>query len=230
MLEANQSFQRTAWASVSLQPTPPLNSSLCGNHPETALHVQVKNMEETSKLEIRISEKAERTEIENIHKKAFGRDKGREIADLVNGLFEDKTAMPLLSMVAVENGKLIGHILYTKGIIAETDKSVSVQLLAPLAVIPEAQKKGVGGRLINEGLERLKKSGTDLVFVLGHPGYYPRCGFVTAGRLGFEAPYPIPDEHADAWMVQELKKGIIGNVTGKFQCPEVLNQPEHWRE
>lgn len=181
-------------------------------------------------MEIRKSDEADRSEIENIHIQAFGREKGQEIADLVNDLFDDKTAKPLLSLVAVENDRLIGHILYTKAVIGGTDKSVSVQLLAPLGILPEAQNKGVGSRLVNEGLDLLKKTGTDMVFVLGHPGYYPRFGFVTAGRLGFEAPYPIPGKDADAWMVQELKNGIIGSVKGKVQCAQVLDQPEHWRE
>lgn len=181
-------------------------------------------------MEIRRSNESEKAEIEIIHTKAFGEEKGPEIAELVNGLFDDETAMPLLSLVAVEKGQLVGHILFTKAVFAKTDKPVSIQLLAPLAVLPDVQTKGVGSKLIKEGLNQLKNAGVELVFVLGHPDYYPRCGFTTAGVLGFEAPYPIPDEHAGAWMVQALKDGIIGNVKGKVQCSEVLNQPQHWRE
>lgn len=181
-------------------------------------------------MEIRKSTEADRGDIEKIHTKAFGEKKGPEIAELVNGLFDDKTAMPLLSLVAVENDQLIGHILYTKSVLTGNDKSISIQLLAPLAVLPDAQSKGVGSKLIKEGLRRLKDSGVELVFVLGHPEYYPRCGFTTAGVLGFEAPYPIPEEHADAWMVQALEEGVIGHVKGKVQCSKVLNQPQHWRE
>ena len=69
-----------------------------------------------------------------------------------------------------------------------------------------------------------------LVFVLGHPEYYPRFGFTPAGRLGFEAPYPIPDELAGAWMVQALRSGVIGIISGKVICADALNKPEHWRE
>ena len=66
--------------------------------------------------------------------------------------------------------------------------------------------------------------------MLGHPDYYQRFGFIPAGAQGFEAPYSIPEEHAGAWMVQELCSGVIGRVKGKVCCSEVLNQPEHWRE
>jgi predicted N-acetyltransferase YhbS len=110
------------------------------------------------------------------------------------------------------------------------DTPLSIRLLAPLAVLPEVQAQGVGRKLIEKGLDHLRDAGVDLVFVLGHPDYYPRCGFMPAGVLGFEAPYPIPEEHAGAWMVQALKNGVIGRVKGKVQCSEVLDQPQHWRE
>ncbi len=76
----------------------------------------------------------------------------------------------------------------------------------------------------------MSESGVELVFVLGHPDYYPRHGFKPAGALGFEAPYPIPDKNANAWMVQELRTGAIDSVSGKVICADALNQPEHWRE
>ncbi|MBC2735467.1 MAG: N-acetyltransferase [Desulfobacteraceae bacterium] len=181
-------------------------------------------------MDIRKSTETDRVAIAKIHTKAFGEEKGPEIAALVNGLFDDPTAAPLLSLVAVEKDRLVGHILYTKSVITDTDTPVSIRLLAPLAVLPDAQAKGVGRKLIKEGLDQLWDAGVDLVFVLGHPDYYPRCGFMPAGVLGFEAPYPIPDEHAGAWMVQALKDGVIGRVKGKVQCAEVLDQPQHWRE
>jgi len=84
--------------------------------------------------------------------------------------------------------------------------------------------------VIREGLKQLAESSVDLVFVLGHSDYYSKFGFRTAGELGFEAPYSIPSEHADAWMMQELKVGIIGSIEGRVQCSKVLNQPQHWRE
>ncbi len=179
---------------------------------------------------IRVAKEADRNEILNVHKHAFGNEKGPVISKLVNDLLDDETAKPILSLVAVNDDKLIGHILYTKVRITQTESSVSAQILAPLAILPDLQKLGIGQKLINEGLMQLKTSGTELVFVLGHPAYYPRCGFAPAGKQGFEAPYPIPEEHSDAWMVLELCSGVIGRVKGKLQCSDVLTQPEHWRE
>lgn len=181
-------------------------------------------------MKIRKSTESDKADIEKIHIQAFGDEKGPEIATLVNGLLGDQTAKPILSLIAVKNNKSIGHIIYTKVRVSKTDQTVSAQILAPLAVLPETQSQGIGGQLIKNGLKLLRESGVELVFVLGHPDYYPRYGFKPAGAFGFEAPYPIPEEHAGAWMVQALCPGIIGRVRGKIQCSDVLNQPEHWRE
>jgi len=181
-------------------------------------------------LEIRNSIQNEHKEILNVHAQAFGKDKGPVIAKLVNDLFYDETAAPILSLVAIENTKIIGHILFTKAVITKTENQISAQILAPLAVLPEAQNKRVGEKLINTGLKILKETGTEFVFVLGHPDYYPRCGFIPAGEQGFEAPYPIPKEHAGAWMIQELNGNALKSTSGQVQCSEVLNEPQHWRE
>jgi len=181
-------------------------------------------------VEIRESIESERNEILAIHHLAFGDDKGPVIAKLVDDLLHDETAKPILSLVAVENDKLVGHILYTKAVVANAENVISARILAPLAILPGKQKMGIGEKLINEGLRLLKESGIELVFVLGHPGYYPRCGFVPAGQQGFEAPYPIPEEHAEAWMTQALNGDALKNNSGKVQCSKVLNEPQHWRE
>ena len=148
---------------------------------------------------------------------------------LVADLLDDPSTLPLLSLIALEDDKAVGHILFTATRL-DPPAALSTAILAPLAVIPEEQNRGIGGALIRAGLERLRQAGVALVFVLGHPEYYPRYGFEPAGRLGFEAPYAIPDEHADAWMVQALRPGVIGAVSGKVVCADALNKPEHWRE
>ena len=163
----------------------------------------------------------------HVERLAFGHD---EEAELVRELLSDESAEPLLSLLAFEADQAAGHILFTSATLANTQDSVTIMLLAPLAIVPEMQKQGIGGKLIQEGLLRLTKSGVDLVFVLGHPEYYPRYGFSPAGDLGFEATYPIPDECAGAWMVQALRPDIIGSVRGKVVCADALQKPEYWRE
>jgi predicted N-acetyltransferase YhbS len=181
-------------------------------------------------LEIRESTAADLQDVLRVEQEAFGEDKGPEIAELVHGLLDDPSALPRLSLLAFNEGQAVGHVLFTKAGITGPDILLSAAILAPLAVVPDAQSQDVGGQLIREGLRRLTVSGVALVFVLGHPGYYPRHGFNPAGALGFEAPYPIPEKDAAAWMVQELRDGVIGRYRGKVTCADTLNQPEHWRE
>lgn len=158
---------------------------------------------------------------------AFGN--GKE-AELVRNLLQDPTAAPCLSLMAVRDGVPLGHILFSRVTLTGAERCVRCALLAPLAVLPEHQNAGIGLALIGEGVRRLTASGVDLVFVLGHPGYYPKAGFEPAGGLGFEAPYPIPDIHAGAWMVRALRPGVVGAVRGKVAIARALDRPEYWRE
>ncbi len=162
-----------------------------------------------------------------VERAAFGSD---EEANLVKDLINDDSAKPVVSLLAYIDGLAVGHILFTKAHINSRDDSTSAAILAPLAVIPTAQSQGIGSKLVKEGFRLLSKSEVDLIFVLGHTEYYARFGFKPAGKLGFEAPYPIPGKNTNAWMVHELRPGIIGGVRGKVICAETLNQPKYWRE
>jgi len=162
-----------------------------------------------------------------IEREAF---KSNKEANLTKEMLADPTAKPLLSLLAIIENQPVGHILFTKAQISNNPNKVSISLLAPLAIIPQYQKQGIGGRLIKKGLEILSKSGVDLVFVLGHPKYYPKYGFTPANTFGIKAPYPIPEEVADAWMIQAFNPNVIGTISGKVICCEALNKPEHWRE
>jgi len=179
------------------------------------------------KLQIRGALETDLNDVLLIERLAFGYDKE---AMLVRDLLHDPSAKPVLSLLAFKKDRAVGHILFTTARLFGTRDTASIVILAPLAIVPDAQKQGIGGRLIEQGLALLSKSGVDLVFVLGHPEYYPRYGFKPAGNLGFEAPYPIPNEHAGAWMVQALQSGVMGTVSGKVICADALNKPEHWRE
>lgn len=161
---------------------------------------------------------------------AFGAEEGPEIAALVSTLLADPTAEPVLSLVAESGGVITGHVLFTAVRIDGAGKSIRASILAPLCVHPEHQGAGIGGSLIDEGLRELEKAGCDLVFVLGHPGFYPRHGFTPAGTHGLDAPYPIAPENADAWMVRELRPGVLGTIRGTAVCADALMDGNYWEE
>ena len=181
-----------------------------------------------SKILIRDTNDGDFNDIMEVEKKAFGYDKE---AQLVADLLNDKTAEPYISLLAFDDGKAVGHILFTRVHINEITNKPLFHILAPLAVKPEWQKRGIGGMLIYEGLNKLKEIGSEMVFVLGHIGYYPKFGFITdAKSQGYTAPFPIPEEYSDAWMVQTLtEEGKMINP-GQVICAKELNKPEHWRE
>ena len=108
--------------------------------------------------------------------------------------------------------------------------TVPASLLAPLAVIPDAQRQGIGQALIAAGIDALAARGIGLVFVLGHVDYYPRAGFRPALPLGLRAPYDIDPAVADAWMVRATRPGLLGTVQGTLRCADALMHPEVWRE
>ena len=159
----------------------------------------------------------------SVERQAFG---GDDVPNLVAELLADPSAQPLISLLAWNGERPVGHILFTRVRVAGASREVSGSILAPLGVVPGAQRTGVGGRLIEHGIERLAAAGVELVFVLGHPSYYPRHGFAPASRLGLAAPYPIsPDE---AWMVRELRPGVLGTARGTVVCADAMSRPEHW--
>ena len=162
----------------------------------------------------------------SIERAAFGSD---EEANLVRDLIGDTIAKPIVSLLAIQDDRAVGHILFTKARL-EPEAPLLISILAPLAVVPDYQKQGIGGKLIEYGLQVLSELMIDLVFVLGHPEYYSSYGFKPAGNLGFDAPFPIPEKNADAWMVKALRPGAIGTFGGKIICADKLYKPEYWRE
>ena len=165
----------------------------------------------------------------DVETSAFGHAKE---AALVAELLSDPSAEPLLSLLAFHDNSAVGHILFSKARFAKQNgPQPLMHILAPLAVKPDYQKQGIGGLLIAEGLKLLRESGSELAFVLGHKEYYPRHGFIPdAESLGFSAPYPIPAEHAEYWMVQPLTPKGLEAGRGKILCSDALQKPEHWRE
>lgn len=161
----------------------------------------------------------------NVERAAFARE---DEAALVADLLQDPTAQPSLSLPAFLANKPVGHVFFTKAVLAGASRRVPAAILAPLAVIPEFQRQGVGRALIEHGASMLAASGVQMLFVLGHPAYYTRCGFVPAVPYGPRAPYPIVPE--EAWMVRSLAPEVLGSVTGVITCAESMGKPEYWRE
>ena len=137
-------------------------------------------------------------------------------ADLIDRIRASANFVPEQSIVAKHNQKIVGHLLFSKITIETATDSVLALALAPLAVLPAQQNRGIGGQLIQEGLLRCRSLGHLIVVVLGHPHYYSRFGFEAASQYGIQAPFEVPDE---AFMVQALQPGALSQVQGIVNYP-----------
>ena len=178
-------------------------------------------------MHVRHADSVDATSVLDVHRAAFG---GEEEAELVAALVDDPSARPVVSLVAEDEGTIVGHVLLTHATIEGSGEAAHAAILAPLAVDPDAQGRGVGGELVRTAVEEAAASGVRIVFVLGHPEYYPRFGFAPAGPLGFEAPYLIAEADAGAWMVLETVPGTLRGISGRVKPADALMRPELWRE
>lgn len=174
---------------------------------------------------IRIAEPQDHQGILQVHRLAFRRD---DEAHLVDELIRDESARPLVSVVAEDQGALVGHGLFTTAWLTGPAPAARCSILAPLAVVPRRQRAGVGRELIEAGCAELGRSGVELVFVLGDPSYYSRCGFEPALPHGLRAPYAITPQ--EAWMVRALGPHGFGRARGTVVCARALQPQEYWRE
>ena len=133
---------------------------------------------------------------------------GPDEAALVDLLRSHKKAT--ISLVAVQDKQTVGHILFSPVTFDPPYPVINCLGLAPMAVLPNFQNKGIGSRLVEIGLQAGKEIGIDAVFVLGHIDYYPRFGFHPASDFNLNSEY----DAGDAFMALELSPGALGRVSG----------------
>ena len=161
-------------------------------------------------LIIRQENKNDYEEVYNVIKTAFEtaeHSDGNE-QDLVVALRKSDNFIPELSLVAVMDNKIVGYILFTKIKIGKQEELA----LAPLGVLPEYQKQGIGRTLIQEGNKKAKELGYHYSVVLGSDKYYPKIGYVSAKEYGIVAPFDVPDENFMAIKLNDTDIEIKGIV------------------
>jgi len=170
-------------------------------------------MENTPDIIVRAENKNDIDAVRKLNKKAF---KGKNESKLVDALRESDGFIPALSLVAEKAGAVAGHILFSPVEIKDGEKAVPALALAPMAVLPDLQKQGIGTALVKQGLAEAARLGHKLVVVVGHEDYYPRFGFVKAGEKGLSLPFDCP---AEVFMVLEIVPGALDGVRGEIVYP-----------
>ena len=152
-------------------------------------------------------EKAFRTEQLSDHSEQF----------LVERLRKSSAFIPELSIVAEIGNRVVGHILLTKLKIKNDQHEFDSLALAPVSVLPEYQRKGIGGMLIEQAHIKAKELGHKSIVLVGHENYYPRFGYQQADKYGIEFPFDVPKENG---LVIELFANSLKGVSGTVEYPK----------
>ena len=152
-------------------------------------------------------------------------DEGRTICNehmLVYKLRHVKALVPELNCVAELDGKIVGHIIYTKSWIEAGDgKTHEMLTFGPLTVMPEYQNRGIGRALMQYTFDKAKELGYKAVLIFGHPDYYPRVGFKHAADFGITT---TDGSTFDAFLVYELYDGALDGIHGKYHIDSIYMQ------
>lgn len=164
-------------------------------------------------IKIRFEQPDDLENIRDVHLQAFEADTEANLVDALRN-----ADVELISLVAEENGEVIGHVLFSTVALAG---DLKIMGLAPMAVMPGWQNKGVGTKLVKVGLQACEQAGCEAVVVLGHAGYYPRFGFEPSVNFGIKSEYDVPPE---VFMLKELHKGALKGVTGTVKYHQAFNE------
>lgn len=130
-----------------------------------------------------------------------------------------KEAHPYISIVAEEDGEIVGYIMFSPVTLSD-HADLKIMGLGPVAVLPERQRRGIGSSLVTEGLKKCKELGFGSCVVLGHREFYPRFGFIPSVRYGIGCEYDVPPE---VFMVKELQPGYLQGAQGIIQFHPAFN-------
>lgn len=162
-------------------------------------------------IAVRREEPGDIAAIHAVEEAAFGRPDEADAVDVAR-----RDGHVILSLVALVEGRIAGHILFSSLEIETAGGPVGGAVLAPLAVLPDFQRQGVGTALMQAGLDGCRAQGIGCVILIGHPSYYPRFGFVPASRFGLRCGFEVPDE---AFMAVELIPGFLADKAGFVRFP-----------
>ena len=147
----------------------------------------------------------DRDAVRAVNVAAFDTPQEADLVDMLRG-----QATPIVSLVAEEDGAILGHIMFSP-VSLEGHLGLKLMGLAPMAVSPSHQRRGIGSQLVGAGLEHCRQLSCAAVVVLGHPTYYPRFGFAPASEFGMRCEYDVPPE---VFMALEIEPGALSFGSG----------------
>ncbi len=176
-------------------------------------------------MNIRKATPADRDGVLGVHALAFPESERDLVAQLAADLLAEQTKPPILSLVAEVGGLLAGHVAFSPVFTAD-DRGFRGYILAPLAVRPDVQRRGIGSALIRHGLRLLSEDGVQVVFVYGDPAYYGRFGFSVDTARPYTAPYPL--QMPFGWQALALNDRPAASPSAPLSCVVSLRDPRLW--
>jgi putative acetyltransferase len=159
----------------------------------------------------------QRVAVLSVNRAAFG---GEDEVKIIERLSE--AGLVTASLVATDDDRVVGHILFSTLDVAVDGRRPRVAALAPLAVLPEYQNRGIGSRLTETGIATMREAGQDAIIVLGHPEFYRRFDFVHETVAHIASPF---SEH-EAFMGLELTPAALKGSAGTCRYPAAFGIPE----
>lgn len=147
------------------------------------------------------------------------------VATLASNLLLEETSPKTIALVAEIDGKVVGHIAFSP-VTFDTSKKLKGYILAPLGVKPEYQKRGIGSKLIESGIEQLSRKGVNILFVYGDPKFYCKFGFKAETAARYLPPYKL--KHPFGWLALALNEKGSAEHTVKISCVASLRDPSLW--
>jgi putative acetyltransferase len=176
-------------------------------------------------MQIRIATRQDADEVRDIHLSAFPETESEIIAQLAVSLLSEETTPPTVSLVAEAEGVVVGHVAFSP-VAIHSKEDFRGYILAPLAVRPDYQKRGIGSRLVESGRQRLSDLGAGILFVYGDPRYYGRFGFSVEAAGGYVPPYAL--RYPFGWQGIVLKDCDAARSPARIACVASLSDPALW--
>lgn len=170
----------------------------------------------TADLLIRAEEPTDQPAVYEVNSLAFETTLEAELVETLRS-----AAIPLISLVAELDGNVVGHILFSPVRVRSESNEHQALALGPMAVRPDLQRRGIGSQLVAAGLEVCAQQQEFVVFVLGHPDFYPRFGFAPAGPKALHFKEKQFDPY---FFVAELREGALEGVSGWVEYHPVFDQ------
>lgn len=168
-------------------------------------------MAQNETIAIRSERREDSAAVIAINERAFA---GTDESGLVEAI--KQSGRPVISLIACSSGTPVGHIFFSPIQIRSEGPTIATLALAPMAVLPAFQRRGIGTLLVEAGIKECARQGCQVVVVVGHPTFYSRFGFGPANGMGLRSVY---SSVGDAFMALELSEGVLAGRTGVVEYP-----------